>query len=112
DEVLRAAQDGDLEPVKGRFLGPGASDPLLQTLHFPGMAKSIRSAVLKSNNEFVEIAKLPVEQQIRRAKELEAAQQNLPLLARNLVFGIGTTAANEFLPDRARLRCAIGLVAD
>src|SRR5262249_611948 len=111
DEALHAAQNGDLAPLQAQLLFPGASDPVLQVFHFPGMAKSIRAAVLKCNNAFVEIAKLPVEQQIPRIKELEAAQQNLPVLARNLAFRIGPTAANGFFPDRARLRCAIALVA-
>jgi hypothetical protein len=110
DEVLHAAQGGDLDPVKWRLLAPGKSDPFLQVFHFPGMAKSIRSAVLKFNNELVEIAKLPVEQQIGRFKELQAVEQKLPRLARNFL-SLPRAGQAAFLRDRADLRCAVVMLA-
>jgi hypothetical protein len=111
DHVLCAAQEGDLEPVRERLLAPGRSHPLLQVFHVPGMAKSIRAAVLKSNSEFVEIAKLPLEQQIVRIKELEAAEKDLPALARNLLLHSRATIAADFHRERTKLRCAIVMIA-
>jgi hypothetical protein len=42
-------------------------------LRVPGMMKSIRADMLKHNNRFVKIAKLPVEQQVGRVQEMQAA---------------------------------------
>jgi hypothetical protein len=111
DAVMHAAQDGDLDPVKWRLLAPGQSDPFLQLFRFPGMAESIRSAVLRSNNEFVEIAKLPVEQQSGHIEVLHVAEQNLPQLARNLLLNTRAGQAAAFHRDRADLRCAVVILA-
>jgi hypothetical protein len=63
---------------------------------------------LECYNQFVEIAKLGAEQQVEHSQALEAAEQNLPELARRIVRPIRITA---FHRHRAELRCAAVMVA-
>jgi hypothetical protein len=111
DEVMQAAQEESFDDFQSFVLGTGGSDPRYRLLLVPGMAKSIRAALLKSNNEFVEFAKLAMEQQAGRIKDLEAAEKDLPQLARTLGFRTRVTATSEFYRDRARLGCAVVMIA-
>jgi hypothetical protein len=79
-------------------------------LRLPGVAKRIRAALLRYNNQLVEIAKLPVEQQPGRIKELQAAEQELPELARPIALA-STKVAPTYHRDRADLRCAMVMLA-
>jgi hypothetical protein len=109
DGALAAMQDGELDPRTFSAMSGGRSD-YVALLRIPGMVKSIRAALLKYNNRFVEIAKLPVEQQVARMEELRAAEQDLPQLARQ-IFAASIKTAAAFHQDQARLRCATVMVA-
>jgi hypothetical protein len=89
---------------------PGMSTKLPQLLRVPGMAKSIRATLLKLNNRFVEIAKLPVEQQVVRMKQLEAAENDLPELACPILRADMSLSA-AFHRCQAGLRCAVVMLA-
>src|SRR5439155_12195313 len=103
DGALQAIQSGDL---KARSLFAGGTG-FAELLHIPGMAKSFRAAVLKHNNSFVEIAKMPVEQQSAHIKELEATQKDLA----HMMCAAVTRVAVAFQRDRASLRCAAVMLA-
>jgi hypothetical protein len=111
DGAMQAIQSGDLDP---RFLfglaGGRGSHGLFALFQIPGLVKNIRAALLKHNNRFVEIAKLPVEQQAGPLKELEASQRELPVLARQLTAAV-TKVATAFHRGRANLRCAVVMLA-
>jgi hypothetical protein len=114
DGAMQAIQNGDLDPAyaeaifsesgRARFVGSA------QLLRIPGVIKGIRAALLKQNNRFVEIAKLPAEQQIGPIKELRAAIQELPELARPWMTS-ALKVAEAFHRGQAELRCAVVMIA-
>jgi hypothetical protein len=79
-------------------------------LMLAGSMKSNRAAVLSFNNQFVEMAKMPVEMQKQALASLNEKVQDMPRLARALVpaFLKVAVAAHR---DTADLRCATTLVA-
>jgi hypothetical protein len=79
-------------------------------LRLPGLAKSLRAALLKQNNQFVEIAKLPVEQQVERMKEFQATIAQLPEQARPFSISSSKVTA-AFHRNQAELRCGVVLAA-
>src|SRR5262249_9040079 len=79
-------------------------------LRVPGVIKRIRAAALRYNSRFVEIAKLPIEQQIERIKELQEAGKDLPALVR-LNLAASVKLATRFHGGQANLRCAAVMVA-
>src|SRR5260370_31842415 len=83
DGAMQAIQDGDLDPrMLYGMVGGARQTSVFEFVRVPGVAKNIRAALLKYNNRFVEIAKLPMEEQVGRLKELQAAEKDLPALAR------------------------------
>lgn len=111
DGAMQAIQTGNLDP---RFLvgfaGGASRSGFAELFRIPGMAKSIRAALLRYNNRFVEIAKLPVEQQAGPLQELRAAEKELPLLARQ-TFAASLNVTGAFQRNRADLRCAVVMLA-
>jgi hypothetical protein len=111
DGAMQALQSGDLDPRFFFGLTGGSSQPgFAELLRIPGMAKNTRAALLKYNNRFVEIAKLPVEQQGQLVKELQASEQDLPTLACSMAAATGKVVT-AFHRDRAHLRCAVVMLA-
>jgi hypothetical protein len=74
------------------------------------MAKNTRAALLAYHNRFVGIAKLRVEEQIGRIKELEAVEQDLPELALPVALG-NRRLRDAFHRCQAELRCAVVMLA-
>jgi hypothetical protein len=115
DGAMQAVQSGDLDPrYLFAFSGQRNSAAILvgstEFLRLPGVAKRIRAALLRYNNQLVEIAKIPVEQQAERIKQLQADEQVLPDLARPIALA-STNVAPAYHRDRADLRCAVVLLA-
>src|SRR5262249_18248364 len=110
DGAMQALQDRVLDPRMLYGFAGGGKQHLLELLRVPGMTKRVRPALLKYNNQLVEIAKLPVEQQVGRLKELQAAEQDLPELARPF-FVVLLKPAGAFHRNQADLRCAVVLLA-
>jgi hypothetical protein len=118
----RAVGDGimaDLQtaPLKARQLigmtsGTGVSIMSLDGLRMliPGAMKSNRMAMLKFNNQLVEIAKRPVDEQFEEFKNVDASAVKLPPIARLIVPAL-VKVANASLRDIAQMRCAIVMVA-
>jgi hypothetical protein len=107
DTAVQAVQAGDLGGSYGfvkAVTGDASESDVLGRLRIRSMAKSIRAGLLKYNNRFVEIAKLPVEQQVSRIKEL-AADPEFPQLARR------TRELSVFHHNQAALRCTVVMVA-
>jgi hypothetical protein len=69
-----------------------------------------RAALLKLENQLVEVAKLPVEQQVQKIKQLQRLPPDLPVLAR-LMFAPVVKACDATFRIQAELRCAIVLLA-
>jgi hypothetical protein len=126
DGLMEAIQAGDLKPTHFFWVNRDVSSPgqvgvtasevagrslkLAQLLRVPGMAKNIRAVLLGYNNRFVEIAKLPVEQQVERIKDREAAEQDLPELALP-IFRADRELSDAFHRCQAELRCAVVMLA-
>src|SRR5206468_3295580 len=107
DGAMQAVQDGDLDPrMLYGMTGGGRSRLPIEFLRVPGLAKHIRAGLLKYNNRFVEIAKLPVEEQSAHLQELQTAERDLPELARP-IFLASVKVTTAFHRDRANLRCAL-----
>src|SRR5262249_39311574 len=104
DGAMQAIQDGDLDPrLLFGLAGGGSPKTMMELLRVPGMTKNIRAALLKYNNRFVELAKLPVEEQVAHIHELQTAGKDLPELARPL-FMAPLNVAGAFHRDQANLR--------
>jgi hypothetical protein len=93
----------------------GKRDPLdglaeYEFVVLPGALKQNRAALLQVNNDFVEYAKLPVEEQTARLKYQFGNSAELPWLARVLASA-GYHVADAHHRNQAILRCAIALVA-
>src|SRR5204862_568120 len=75
DGALQAVDAGDLDPNWLFALTGGRNGAAIlvgsgQFLRLPGVMKRVRAAVLRHNDEFVEITELPVEQQPEPIREL------------------------------------------
>ena len=112
DGALQAVQAGDLDPNFLFAMAGGRPGAVMagSLLRLPGIVGRIRAAVLRYNNQFVEIAKLPVEQRPQRIKELQEAEKDIPELARPMLTA-STKVATAFQRDQAALRCAAVMVA-
>jgi hypothetical protein len=103
DEWMQEIQNGDSDPIG--FVPPGRNWDYMDLMRIPSVTKRIRAAVLMCFNQYVEMAKLPVEQQLQRSKELQEAEQRLPELARYYLRSF------RIHRDQAELRCAVVMVA-
>jgi hypothetical protein len=109
DGFMQAIQDGEADPATVNMFPGGRLDGF-QLISVPGVAKRVRAALLKHNNRFVEIAKLPVEQQAASLVELKPLVADLPAPGR--FFCVATQKLSRaFHRDKAELRCAIAMVA-
>jgi hypothetical protein len=115
DEIM---SDLQRSPGRARQLvgltsgGPGISIMSLDGLRMlmPGAMKTNRMAMLKFNSQVVEIAKLPVDEQFKEFKNVDASAGKLPPMARLIVPAL-VKVANASLRDIAQTRCAIVMVA-
>jgi hypothetical protein len=82
---------------------PSLSDDL--TLWMPGSYKSQRAAMLRYMNRYVELAKLPPEQQHAPFQQLEATAKDQPVLVRLLAPALGKVA-DAARRSQAQMRCA------
>jgi hypothetical protein len=117
DRLMEGVQSGKVKIstrdlfVTARFGGqsaPSLGDDL--TLWTPGSYTSQRAAMLRYMNRYVELAKLPPEQQHAPFQQLEATTKDQPVLVRLLVPALSkiSDAARRSQPQ---LRCAIVGVA-
>ena len=113
DRLMETIQSGKTKltardlAVTARFGGqsaPSAVEDLV--LWMPGSYKGQRAAMLRYMNRYVELAKLPPEQQHPGFRQLEATTKDQPVLVRLLVPALGkvSEAARR---SQAQLRCAI-----
>jgi hypothetical protein len=120
DRLLQALQSGqvplsrqDLQ-LTAAFSGPGsgAAPTTAESwiLHAPGNIESQRAAMLRCLTQYVEIAKLPAEQQPPRIAQLEATLKDQPVLVRVFCPAMGKIAAS-CQRSRAQLRCAAAATA-
>jgi hypothetical protein len=79
-------------------------------LMMPVAVKRQRAAMLRHMNQFVEIAKLPPEQQEARFQELRATAKGEPVLVR-LLAPAAEKVARSYRRSRAEARCAIAALA-
>ena len=115
DGAMEALQNGEvsIEQVWGVLwigLTPFASEWDKMLLMRTASVKTSRTALLRFNNQIVEIAKLPAEEQRQPLRQLAAAQSQLPRLVRDAcyeAFGVGN---NSHL-DLAWMRSGIVMVA-
>lgn len=105
DRHFQAVQDGEIKPTP---IGSPRGLDYFDLLWIPSVTKRIRATVLKRHNQYVEMAKLPVEQQVKRTKELREAERDLPELAR---FYLEPLRIAPFHRDRAELRGAVVMIA-
>jgi hypothetical protein len=89
--------------------GQGSDVEMMQLL-FAGPLKAQRAALLRYQSRFVEIAKLPVEEQGGRLQELEATARDEPVLVRLFAPAVSRVAEANRL-NQAELRCAVLMLA-
>jgi hypothetical protein len=116
DALLEALQTGAIKtpwPYIQALAAPGERPSVLQGVRFklaPGSLKADRAALLHYNNQAVEVAKLPVEEQRQRLEELHLDPKALPHVARVLAAD-WPKLLDQFHRDQANLRCGILLLA-
>jgi hypothetical protein len=119
DGFLAAVQNGEVKmswrQLRGMSLGSGTGtvNEVFEELRFriaPGSLSSDRAALLRFENQIVELAKLPVDEQFARFKSLELDARKLPLAARVLAPAY-EKLISAHQRDQASLRCAILLLA-
>jgi hypothetical protein len=76
----------------------------------PGAEKESRAAVLRHNTALIEAAQAPEEQQAQEFARLDAAREELPMLARQLALHT-SLVTKRFLEVRAELRSAAAALA-
>jgi hypothetical protein len=109
DERMQAIENGELDPRT--MVSSDWTGQLQQLLYIPGVRKGTRASLLKSNNALVEVAKLPVEEQAVRLKQLQADKQQTSALSVDRVFAQFSGRLAELHPNQAELRCAVVMVA-
>jgi hypothetical protein len=111
DRTAQAVERGELDS-HSLVSGPGRWDLFFNILHIPPIVKLSRGRLLQYNNALVEIAKLPVEEQIGKIKKLVAAEEQDPPGFGVRSFGhiLGNSVA-LFHRDRAGLGCALAMIA-
>jgi len=116
DRLMEAIQAGEIKSswnFPQMLAPPGEQPSVLQSLRFrfaPGSIKSERAALLRFNNQIVEFAKLPMEEQTRRMGELNLDPKDLPAIARSLAM-FWPKLIRSFHCDQATLRSGILLLA-
>lgn len=112
DQSMQAMEKGELD-VRSLVYRAGWTGWLQQLLYQVAVTtKGTRAALLRSNTALVEIAKLPVEQQVVRATALQAAEQHIPSIFVESTFA--QTRENlvaQFHRNQADLRCAVVMLA-
>jgi ABC-type transport system involved in multi-copper enzyme maturation permease subunit len=92
--------------------GPTDTQSMLLFSLTPGAEKESRAAALRHMNSLIEAAGLPEDQQGPAFARLEAARDDMPLLARRLTVS-GAAVNQRFREGLADLRCAVtGLAAE
>jgi hypothetical protein len=109
DRMMQALYDGrlDLRTV-WRGMAPIGFDSFW--LRFPAVLDRNRAALLRLENQLVEAAKLPVEEQAQKIKELKRNPVDLSVLAQ-LMLSAELKPAENMFRIQAELRCAILLLA-
>jgi hypothetical protein len=116
DLLLAGLQDGSISLnyinwITGVSTGPGGGNALVRMrLMMPGALKEERAELLELMTEYVEITKLPVEQQAARFKEMEASIPRQGPMVRLLAPAM-TKVAQSFRRNQAVLRCAVAAIA-
>jgi hypothetical protein len=115
DRVFEAVQSGDIskrEILDMRRWGAPTDIDWKDTLRLlSGISLSDdRAALLRYMTDYVEVAKLPVEDQRPRIDELEVRKTQLPRLARWFLPSI-SKVAESFCRTQAQERCAIVMLA-
>ncbi len=85
----------------------------LQVLSYrimPGQVRTEFGHLLQLANRWVEVARLPVEEQLAAVRELEAQEKELPPLARSLAPAVGKIT-HVCLRRHAETRCAVAALA-
>jgi hypothetical protein len=116
DRLLEALQTGKIQKTARQYAmdcltdgDPAVSVKTLPLLS-PAVVVSQRAAMLRHMNRFVEIAKLPPEQQEAPLKELSATLKGEPLLVWLLAPSV-EMIPQAYRRSRADLRCAIAALA-
>jgi hypothetical protein len=113
DRAMQALQDGNLNIktfIASWSRQPGQLGLQELALYLPGSYHRNRTALLKLENKFVEVAKLPVEEQAQRIKGLSANLAYLPILARLILPAMEKVGGATFR-IQAEMRCTLVLVA-
>jgi hypothetical protein len=116
DGLLEAVQRGDIKAweLSGKLGSKGReelySPEAIRLIVIPAFTKSFRADILRMNTRFVEIAKLPPEEQSKPLRELEAQAKERSSLQR-LVEPVYVKVANACRRDRAGIRCAQAIIA-
>jgi hypothetical protein len=113
----RALADGFLEAVQKREIPLNSMNQKnfdkMEALYYalsPGTIRRARVALLRFNNEFVELAKLPINEQNAKLQSMRTSIDDLPKVAR-LIALRREKLTEAFHRDIAYTRCAIALVA-
>lgn len=109
DERMQAIEAGELDPRSLVYSSDWTGQFLWQLSSLPGVRKGTRAALLKSNTALVEVAKLPVEEQVIQVKELQTDDQHI--FVNNVLARGRERLTFEFHCNQADLRCAVVMVA-
>jgi type II secretory pathway pseudopilin PulG len=110
DQLMEAFQSGKIKySVRDLFVksAPSLEEELVPWA--PGFYKFQRTALLRTMNRFVELAKLPYEQHAP-FQQLEATIKDQPVLVRLLIPAM-SKVSDASQRSQAQLRCAIAAVA-
>jgi hypothetical protein len=113
DGMMQVLQSGTVSNNQiTAMLKNGSAEQKFEGLELllPGALKHNRAALLKFNNQLVEIAKRPVEEQKALLNQLTVSATDLPYIARLAAIPQPRIAAS-YHRDQASLRCAIAMVA-
>src|SRR5205807_4943856 len=117
EACIAAIQNGDLPlgSVQGlakNALGNGSADAFyeLRLRVSPGAVQADRAAILRFNNQIVEIAKRPLEDQLALLKEMQAKVKDLPRIS-GLLTPDWPKVFGAYQRDAAALRCGSVLLA-
>jgi hypothetical protein len=116
DRFLQALRSGQVPSVTavlgskpGQFqIGNFDAEELAYRFYFKSSGQHV--ALLDHLNEFVEITKLPVEEQAARLSQLDASLGSKPLLVRLLTFNTAKVGDAD-LRNKAGVRCALVAIA-
>jgi hypothetical protein len=119
ERILRALRAGEVKlsdvagrlgkPMTGVTLGIPKLNDMVYAAYF-GVTWTNEAALLEYDTRLVEIAKLPIEQQLAAIKQLESMLNSQPMPVRALQPSMGGMG-NSFMRYQSQLRCAIAAVA-